>query len=525
MTIKYDDYVKAPNVEEEYTPEMIKELVKCRNDAEYFIRNYVKIINNDFGVILFDLYDYQTDLLYKFQKYRFNIGLVARQSGKTSLVAAYALWFSIFDSNKRVGIASNNEDSAKDFLSRLKNMYELLPSFIKPGVKRWAEKSIEFENGTKISVAATSKDAFRGRALSCVTGDTKVCICDDNDNVYYTTIEKANFSRNNINSVDNDEEGKFSMNWKNRELKKNYFTVYRITNEINGKEYIGFHSTNDINDGYMGSGKIIKKAIEKYGVENFRKEIIAIFDNKEDAEELERELVNEEFINRVDSYNISLGGNVCILYGENNGFFGKSHTEETKEIIKEKQGNYRHTKETRNKIGKSVIKAFNNNPKIKEKISESNKGKNLSEEAKEKLSEANKGKKLSEEAKEKLSISKKEWFDNMTDEEYRQWYTSTFTEERNKKLSNSLKGHKKSKEWVNKINKNPEKIEKTAEKHRGMKRSEETKRKLSDQKKGKSPCNKGKVYYHDPDTLKGNFILKEEEVPEGWVRGYPKKKG
>lgn len=111
---------------------------------------------------------------------------------------------------------------------------------------------------------------------------------------------------------------------------KKYYYVYKITNMLNNYEYIGFHSTNDIDDGYMGSGKILKQSIAKHGIQNFKKEIIQIFDNRKDAEDLERKLVNEDYVKRDDTYNISLGGNVCILYGKDNGFYGKKHSDETK---------------------------------------------------------------------------------------------------------------------------------------------------------------------------------------------------
>src|SRR5574338_777033 len=84
--------------------------------------------------------------------------------------------------------------------------------------------------------------------------------------------------------------------------------VYEIINSIDGKIYIGKHSTNDIDDGYMGSGKLLNRAIKKHGIENFRKRIIETFDTEEDALTYERKLVDETFVADENTYNLVLGG-------------------------------------------------------------------------------------------------------------------------------------------------------------------------------------------------------------------------
>lgn len=86
------------------------------------------------------------------------------------------------------------------------------------------------------------------------------------------------------------------------------YIIYKTINKINNKYYIGFHKINPDNDNYLGSGVLLKKAIIKYGKENFVTEILYTYDNKKDALIKEFELVNENVINDEFSYNLKIGG-------------------------------------------------------------------------------------------------------------------------------------------------------------------------------------------------------------------------
>lgn len=112
---------------------------------------------------------------------------------------------------------------------------------------------------------------------------------------------------------------------------KLYNYVYQTKNLINNKTYIGVHCTNDLDDNYLGSGLNLKRAIKKYGINNFKKEILAFYDTKKEAFEEENFLVNDKWVEDTNNYNISVGG-----YGGNTY---KGKTEQELNMIREKLKN------------------------------------------------------------------------------------------------------------------------------------------------------------------------------------------
>src|ERR1035437_650197 len=125
--------------------------------------------------------------------------------------------------------------------------------------------------------------------------------------------------------------------------KTTYYFIYKTTNTINGKFYIGKHKTKNLNDKYLGSGILIRRALNKYGRDNFQREIILFAENEKELASKEKELITVDFLknNKEVIYNIAPGGQGGDMYanhpenrkGTKNGFYGKKHSDKTKKII------------------------------------------------------------------------------------------------------------------------------------------------------------------------------------------------
>jgi hypothetical protein len=160
--------LKKANIPTNFTPEQVEEFIKCSQDPIYFIRNYIKIVSLDEGVIPFQLYDFQETMVQRFHDNRFNIAKLPRQSGKSTVVTAYLLWYVIFNDNVNVAILANKAATAREMLGRLQLSYENLPKWMQQGIIGWNKGSVELENGSKLLAASTSASAVRGMSFNVI---------------------------------------------------------------------------------------------------------------------------------------------------------------------------------------------------------------------------------------------------------------------------------------------------------------------------------------------------------------------
>ena len=140
------------------------EFKECGNSCSYFTTNYTKVVHPMRGMVKFDLYPFQERILSEFQTHRLSILRKFRQAGCTTLMAAYALWFIIFQPNKKVAILSKGDAEAKMVVERIKLMYEELPIWLKPRATKNNDHTLRLENGSSIESKASSKQA--GRSIS-----------------------------------------------------------------------------------------------------------------------------------------------------------------------------------------------------------------------------------------------------------------------------------------------------------------------------------------------------------------------
>jgi hypothetical protein len=175
--------------------------------------------------------------------------------------------------------------------------------------------------------------------------------------------------------------------------RKNYHFIYKTTNLLSGRYYIGMHSTDDLNDGYLGSGTLLRRSINKHGKENFKIEILEFVNSREELAAREKEIVSLQEIAKKECMNLKVGGEGGLSNEEHRKNFieaGKKNIVNSTAIRKENIKVVRKTEWYRELMSKAQKKSY-------ETREGTFKGKRHSEQTKSKMSNAKKGKGLAEE--------------------------------------------------------------------------------------------------------------------------------
>lgn len=180
--------LKAAGVSVPFTKENIQEYLKCSGDYIYFIEKYCKIVTLDFGLQPFNLYDCQKEKLDIIHNNRKVILMEPRQQGKTTVSAAYILWYTLFQGSKTVAILANKAVAAREVLARYQLMYEHLPQWLQQGVKTWNKGDIALENGSIVFTAATSRQGIRGKSVNLLYVDETAIIPNNIAEEFFTAV-------------------------------------------------------------------------------------------------------------------------------------------------------------------------------------------------------------------------------------------------------------------------------------------------------------------------------------------------
>lgn len=214
--------IKRPGMVITYTQRMEDDLKKCTADPVYFMENFVYIQTGG-GAAKFKPYDYQKEMITNFRSHQNNIMLTARQMGKTTVAAAYILWFAMFHPNQTILLLGNILSAAMETMSRIRYAYEECPDYIRDGVKEYNKGSIVFENNSRIIARATTPNAARGLAVNLLYLDEFAFVQENIQEEFWAAVSPTLASTRGsciITSTPNTEFDQYAKIWFESQMHK-----------------------------------------------------------------------------------------------------------------------------------------------------------------------------------------------------------------------------------------------------------------------------------------------------------------
>ena len=232
--------LKKSNVPVEWTKDQILEYQKCMKDPLYFIENYIRIVSLDEGLVSFKMFPFQKEMVGTVHNNRFTICKMPRQSGKSTTLVSYILYYVLFNSNMNVAILANKASTARDILGRLQLAYENLPKWLQQGVMSWNKGSLDLENGSRVVASSTSSSAVRGGSYNMIFLDEFAfvpnTVAEDFFSSVYPTISSGKSTKVIIVSTPNGMNLFYKL-WVDAENKRNSYNIIDVHwSEVPGRD-------------------------------------------------------------------------------------------------------------------------------------------------------------------------------------------------------------------------------------------------------------------------------------------------
>ena len=211
--------------------EIIKqEYLRCATDPVYFMRKYCMIQHPMRGRIPFHLYPFQEKVLNLFKKHNYATVLKSRQLGISTLVAGFSLWLMVFSQDKNILCIATKQDTAKNMVTKVKFMFENLPSWLKGSKKPLEDNKLNLKlpNGSQIKAVSAASDAGRSEAVSLLIIDEAAFI-EDIESIWTAAQQTLSTGGGCISlSTPNGVGNWFHNTWVKAELGENSFVPIRL---------------------------------------------------------------------------------------------------------------------------------------------------------------------------------------------------------------------------------------------------------------------------------------------------------
>jgi len=180
--------VRKPYLTFAMTDVELDEYIKCKLDIKYFTERYCQIKREDGTVGPMTLRDYQKDIIDLYMNNPRSILMASRQTGKTVSAAIVILHFVLFNDDKGCMIVANKGKTVKEIIKKIKDIYKLLPFYLKKGATNWNETQIAFENNSRIQTENRTKDPSIGFTIDLLYLDEFAHIPDNYVADYYAAV-------------------------------------------------------------------------------------------------------------------------------------------------------------------------------------------------------------------------------------------------------------------------------------------------------------------------------------------------